>query len=171
MDAPLVTSPLPALLDWLRTHRIDFEIHEHTTTFTAAATARAEGVDARTFAKVVGVATNDGRRAMLVVDAPDRVDMAKARVILGAEEVTLLSEPELAAMAPGCEAGAVPAVGELFGVPVHADYAVGDDPEISFNAGTHRYAVRVDRSRWERAAHVRYADLAADPVIGPAWAR
>ena len=49
------------------------------------------GVDARTFTKVVGVATDDGRRALLIVDAPDRVDLRKARAILDAGEVRLLS--------------------------------------------------------------------------------
>lgn len=170
MQAPTTNRPYPPLLDWLRRHRIDYEVHEHAEAFTATSTARAEGVDARTFAKVVGATTDDGRRALLVVDAPDRLDLRKARRILGADEIRLLSEPELVALAPGCEAGAMPAVGELFGVPIHADYAVEGDPEISFNAGTHRWSVRVDRAAWERAAHVRYADLAADPELGPAWA-
>ena len=53
----------------------------------------------------------------------------------------------------------------------HADYAVRDDPEISFNAGGHRFSARVDRARWERACNVVYADLAVDVDAGPAWAR
>ena len=171
MEATATLVPYPPLLDWLRRHRIDFELHEHAPAFTAASTARADGVDARTFAKVVGVATDDGRVALLVVDAPDRVDLRKARMVLGADEIRLMSEPELTALAPGCEAGALPAVGELFGVLVVADYAVEDDPEISFNAGSHRTSVRVDRVAWERAADVRYADLAAEPDLATAWSR
>lgn len=171
MQARTISPPYPALLAWLRRHRIDYEVHQHAETFSAETTARAEGIDARTFAKVVCVATDDGRRALLIVDAPDRVDLRKARAILDADEVRLLSEPELTALAPGCEVGAMPAAGELFGVPMYADYAVKDAPEISFNAGTHRYSVRVDRSAWERATHVRYANVAADPELGPAWSR
>lgn len=171
MAGPSLVRPHAGLLDWLREHRVDHEVHEHAEAFTAESTARAEGVDARTFAKVVGVATDDGRRALLVVDAPDRLDLRKARHVLGARDVRLLTEPELAELAPGCDAGALPALGPLFGVPMHVDHAIADDTEISFNAGTHRHSVRVDRAGWEHAAHVHYADLAVDADDGPAWAR
>ena len=77
----------------------------------------------------------------------------------------------MAELTPGCAVGATPAVGPLFGLPTYADYDIRDDPEISFNAGSHRYSVRVDRSRWEHACDVIYADLAASADTGPAWAR
>jgi prolyl-tRNA editing enzyme YbaK/EbsC (Cys-tRNA(Pro) deacylase) len=52
-----------------------------------------------------------------------------------------------------------------------ADYAVREDPDISFNAGGHRFSVRVERAGWERACGLVYADLAADSDTRPAWAR
>jgi Ala-tRNA(Pro) deacylase len=162
--------PYQPLVDWLIGQGVEHEIHPHDPTFTARATATAEGVDARTFAKVVAVATRDGRNAILVLDATDHLDLRKARVVLGASDVRLLTEPELKGLAPGCEVGAMPAVGALFGLTTYADYAVRDDPEISFNAGSHRFSVRVERERWERACNVIYADLAEDADEGPAWA-
>ena len=170
MDAPLLGRPHAGLLLWLREHQVDHEVHEHAEAFTAATTAHAEGVDARTFAKVVAVAADDGRRALFVIDAPDRLDLRKARAILNARDVRLLTEPELAELAPGCDAGALPAVGSLFGLPMHVDFAVAEDAQISFNAGTHRHTVRVDRTQWEREAHVHYANLALDAGDRPAWA-
>jgi Ala-tRNA(Pro) deacylase len=163
--------PYAGLLDWLAGHDVEYEIHEHEAAFTARATAAAEGVDPRTFAKVVGVATEDGRTILLVLDATDQLDLAKARRALGTSEVRLLTEAGLAALAPGCEVGAIPAVGPLFGVPTYADYAVREDPEISLNAGSHRFSVRVERAAWDRACGVVYADLAADSDSRPAWAR
>ena len=103
--------PTPALLEWLASHDIEHEIHAHSPTFTARATARAEGVDPRTFAKVVGVASQDGRRHLVVLDAPDHLDLHKARGVIGTGDVRLLTEAELAALAPDCQAGAIPAVG------------------------------------------------------------
>ncbi len=44
----------------------------------------------------------------------------------------------------------------------YADYAVRDDPEISFNAVSHRCGARVERASWERACGVIYADFAVD---------
>lgn len=163
--------PYEPLLNWLAGQNIEYEIHQHDPAFTARATAAAEGVDPRTFAKVVAVTSPDGRKALVVLDATDQVDLRKARQTLGASDVRLFTEPELAALAPGCEVGAIPAVGSLFGLTTYADYAVRDDPEVSFNAGSHRFSARVDRARWERACGVVYADLAVDADSGPAWTR
>jgi Ala-tRNA(Pro) deacylase len=163
--------PYQPLLDWLASQAIEYEIHPHDPAFTARATAAAEGVDPRTFAKVVAVASHDGPNAFVVLDATDHLDLGKARDVLGTRDVRLLSEPELTTLTAGCQVGAVPAVGTLFGLTTYADYAVRDDPEISFNAGSHRFSVRVERARWERACNVVYADLAEDADEGPAWAR
>jgi Ala-tRNA(Pro) deacylase len=163
--------PYQPLLDWLAGQDIEYEIHEHDPAFTAEATASAERVDPRTFAKVLGIASDDGRTAIVVLDAPDHLDLHKARHVLGGSQVRLLSEPELTALAPGCQVGAIPAVGALFGLTTYADHAVRDDPEISFNAGSHRFSARVERASWERAGEVVYADLAEDVEAGPAWAR
>ena len=168
--ATTISGPLESLQAWLTQRDVDFDLHEHEEAFTSTATARAEGVDPRSFAKVIGVATDDGRSALIVLDADDRLDLAKAAHTLEARHVRLLSEEEFAALTPGCMVGAVPAVGDLFGLPMAADLAIRDREEISFNAGTHRHSVRVDRSAWERATAVAYADLAADDPDRPAWA-
>lgn len=167
----ILDRPHAGLLEWLARHEVDHEVHEHPEAFTARGTASAEGIDPATFAKVVMVRTEDGRAVMLIVDAIDQVDLHKARKVLDATDVRLLSEPEVAALTPGCAIGAEPAVGPLFELPMVADFAVRDDPVISFNAGSHRFSVRVDRVAWERASGVTYADLALDDDARPAWAR
>ena len=119
------------LLDWLGRHHVEFELHEHPLTFTARETARAEGVDPSTFAKVVGVMTSDGRRALLVVEADDHVDLLKARHLLGAGHVRLLEEDELVELAPDCSVGTIPPVGDDDGArrrPAAHLRAVGRDP-------------------------------------------
>jgi len=168
VSAPV--SPHAGLLDWLAGRHVEHELHEHPETFTAEATARADHVDPHQFAKVVGVVTAEGRTALIVVDAVDHVDLAKARRVMGTRDVRLLTEPELTALAPECDPGTIPPVPTLFAVPVYADFAVRDDPVISFAAGSHRYTVHVDRVAFERAAGLAYADLAQDRGV-PAWAR
>jgi prolyl-tRNA editing enzyme YbaK/EbsC (Cys-tRNA(Pro) deacylase) len=162
--------PHPGLLDWLAGHGIDYEMHEHPLAFTAAEAAALEGLDPRRFAKTLVVETADGRRALLVVDAVDHVDLHKAADVLGTSRVHLLAEPEMQALAPTFEVGTIPPVGELVGLEVLADTAVRDDPEIAFHAGSHHFTVHVDRAAWERAADVRYADL-AEARGEPVWAR
>jgi Ala-tRNA(Pro) deacylase len=169
-EAPAMPGPHPGLIDWLAGRHVEYELREHPQTFTAQATARAEHLDPRQFAKVVGVAADDGRRVMLLVDAEDHVDLAKARRVLGAGDVRILTEPEFSALAPDCEAGTMPPIPELFGIPVYADFALREAPEIAFHAGSHRFSVHVDRLAWERAAGIAFADLALDDGQ-PAWAR
>lgn len=159
-------TPFPPLLRWLIDHDVDHEVHEHHTTIRARETARAEGIDPRRFAKTI-VLIADEHPTLVVVDAVDRVDLAKAGSFLAAESVRLATENELIALAPGCEVGTIPPVGDLFGLKVTADHAIHDDPEISFHAGSHHFTVHVDRAGWERASHVVYADLAANDR--PAW--
>ena len=77
--------------------------------------------------------------------------------------VRLLTEVELADLAPDCEVGALPAIGSLYDVPTYADICIGDIRRISFKAGTHSHNVRLDRRSWERLVGVTYVDLAHGP--------
>ena len=155
-------APHEGLLQWLRTHGVEYEVHEHAPTVTALETARSEGVDARLFAKCLAVISAEGRHALLVVDAAERVDLGKACDVLDTDHVRLLSEAELFDLAPECEIGTLPPIGELWGVPVYADTRLRSADMVSFHAGSHRFTVHVLRSAWVTAAHVIYGDLAAD---------
>jgi Ala-tRNA(Pro) deacylase len=171
MGASATAPADPGLLEWLARHDVEYEVHQHAQAFTALSAAKAEGVDPHTVAKVVAVSTPDGHRALVVLETTDRLDLRKAAQTLEADSVRLLTEAELATLAPTCEIGAMPAVGQLYGVEMVADFAIRDDRDISFNAGSHRCSVRVDRAGWERATGVTYADLAADRGDRPAWER
>lgn len=170
LQSPSFIGPHAGLIDWLSGRGVEYEIREHPQTFTAEATARAEHVDPRAFVKVVGVITDDGRQVLLAVEAVDHVDLAKTRRVLGAGDVRILTESEFAALAPDCEAGAIPPVPELWNLPVYVDLAFRDVPMLSFAAGSHRYTVHVDRRAWERTSGIAYADIARDDGR-PAWTR
>lgn len=161
-------APHAGLVDWLAARGVEYELREHPLTFTALDTAVREGIDPGRFAKTLVVETDDERRALVVVDAWDRLDCGKAARVLHAEHCRLLDERELGAFAPDCDLGAVPAVGELFGVRVFADYAIHSAPEITFPAGSHAFTVTVDRAQWSVATRVVYGDL-ADDDDAPPW--
>jgi Ala-tRNA(Pro) deacylase len=166
-----VRGPHAGLLDWLAANGVEYELHKHPATVTALETARIERVDPRRFAKTLAVELANGDRAIVVLDATARLDLVKAARTLDTTSVRLVTEGELTELAPDIEVGALPPVGQLFGLRVLADFGIHDDPTISFPAGSHRFAVMVDRAAWERAAHVVYADLAAAIDRGPIWAR
>ncbi|MFI5254175.1 MAG: aminoacyl-tRNA deacylase [Candidatus Limnocylindrales bacterium] len=168
----VVNVPLVALLDWLGAHGLAYDLHEHPLAFTALEAARAEGLDPHAFAKTLAVATADGRRALVAIDASDHLDLDKTAAVLGTHRARLLSEVELLDLAPACDIGALPAIGDLFGVPLFADRALREVARLTFHAGSHRHAVRVEREPWERAARVRFGDLtsaAGEPVNASEW--
>ncbi len=171
MEAKLSKGPMKSLMAWLDAENIEHEIHEHDRSLTATATARAEKVDPRTFEKVIWVRSAEGGDALMVLDSEDHLDLKKARAVLKSGRVKLVPEDEIKELAPDCDPGAMPAVGKLFGLPTYADFAVRDDPEISFNAGSHTFAIRVDRVAWEKALGVAYADLAVATWREPPWSR
>jgi Ala-tRNA(Pro) deacylase len=166
----MLHQPDASLLRWLRSEHMEYELHAHEQEFSARSTAAADGTDPHAYAKVVGLSTADGRVALAVVEATDQVDLVKARRVLDTGRVRLLSEAELTDLAPECEVGAIPAIGDLYGLRTYADFAIRDVAEIVFNAGSHSVSVRVDRQEWERACHVVFGDLAVD-AGEPAWAR
>src|SRR3990172_12537374 len=102
---------------YLRESKVPFEAEYHAVAYTAQEVAAAEHVPGRMLAKVVMV-MGDGKLSMLVLPAPARVDLARATASLGAKEVRLAHEDEVADRFPGCEGGAMPPFGTLFDLPV-----------------------------------------------------
>jgi len=58
---------------------------------------------------------------------------------------------------PHCEVGAMPPFGPLYGQTVYVDAVLALEPEIVFNAGTHRDAIAM---RWNDFVRM------ANPVVG-----
>ena len=160
--------PHAGLIEWLTSHSVGYEVRAHPLAFTALQTAEGEGIDPIRFAKSLVVEAADGTRAIVVVDALDRIILNKVAWALHTDEARLLEERELATFAPGLALGAIPAVGDLFGVRVYADYAIYEAPEITFPAGSHAFTVTVDRPAWGRAARVVFVDL-MDDEDRPVW--
>jgi Ala-tRNA(Pro) deacylase len=65
------------------------------------------------------------------------------RSSLGASRVRLATEDEFTSRFPGCEIGAMPPFGNLFGFKVIVDPELEKDRYIYFNAGNHVQTVRL----------------------------
>jgi Ala-tRNA(Pro) deacylase len=139
-------------------HGVEYVVDTHRPTVTAMEAAHVERVSAWEHAKVVVVVVND-RPALAVLRASDRLD-PRAVPPRGAR---LATEAEMAAWFPGCEVGAVPPFGRLFGVPVHVDRRLAADPWVSFLAGSHLESVRMRFVDFERLASPTLGDYAVVP--------
>ncbi len=135
--------------DCLDRHRIGYVHSSHPSAFTAQEVAAATHVPGKEFAKTV-IVKADGRYVMVVLPASHKIEFEKLRRAIGAETVELASEEEFAELFPDCEVGAMPPLGNLYGLPVYVSSSLAEDEEIVFNAGTHTDVIRMKYSDFSR---------------------
>lgn len=128
--------------DFLDQRRIDFRVVTHPTAYTAQEEAAVTHVPGREWAKTV-VCFADNEPILAVLPAHYSVDFERLRAAAAASRIRLANETEMVALYPGCEAGAMPPLGPLYGQRVFVDASLGNDLEIVFNAGTHVDAIRM----------------------------
>lgn len=141
---------------------VPYELHEHPVAYTAQEVAAAEHVSGYELAKVVVVRAG-ARLVLTVVPAPHRVDLDKVAELLGVEEAELAREEEFASLFPDCEAGAMPPLGNLYGVDVWVDRALSERPRITFTGCDHRHTFRIDYQNFQRLAEPRLGEFGIPP--------
>lgn len=133
----------------LEANHLAFTQTTHTAAFTAREVASAEHLPAREVAKTV-VLFGDGGFRMIVIPANKLVDFQEVRLALGLSHVRLATEDELSKLFPDCELGAMPPVGNIYDMPVYLDSSLAAEPEIVFNAGTHREAIHMQTADYRQ---------------------
>jgi len=144
---------------YFRESSTPFQVQHHATAYTAQRVAESEHIPGKLMAKAVMVFA-DGRAVMLVLPADYRVHLGKAAAALGATDVRLAHEDEFASAFPDCEIGAMPPLGNLYGMPVYVDRSLTEDETIVFRAGTHSDTMSIKYVDYERLVHPSVADLA-----------
>lgn len=129
----------------------------HSPAFSAAEVAASAHVAGRDFAKTIILQIGD-EFAMLVLPATRRVLLPELRELLMSDDVKLASEEKMRRLFPDCELGAMPPFGNLYGLRVHVDAALTDEPEIAFNAGTHTDVVKMAYADFEQLVHPSIID-------------
>lgn len=140
--------PVKTLREFLDQRRVMYSSIPHRTAFTSYSTAKAAHIDKSEFAKPVMVKV-DGTLAMVVIPADERVDLDKLRERTRAKRVDLATEEEFAPHFYDCEAGAMPALGNLYGVPVILSAKLAKRARIAFNGGTHSELVQLSFNTYE----------------------
>lgn len=140
-------------------HGVKYVVTPHPPAYTAQEVATVEHVTGYAVAKVVMAAVDD-RLVMLVLPAAHRVDLQKVERVLGATSARLAREEEFARLFPDCDLGAMPPFGNLYGIPVYVDRTLTRDPEIVFNAGSHRETMTLAYADFERLVRPEIMEFA-----------
>jgi Ala-tRNA(Pro) deacylase len=140
-------------------HGVGFQAMTHPTAYTAQEVAAAQKVKGKQVAKVVMVLA-DAQAVMLVMPASYRIDLTKLKAALNVKDARLAREEEFANLFPDCDTGAMPPFGNMYNVPVYVDRSLTEDPEIVFQAGSHRDTMKIAYSDYARLAQPVVADFA-----------
>lgn len=155
--------PVQKLQDFLDGQGVRYLTIRHSPAYTAQEIAALAHVPGREMAKTVMI-HHRGRMAMAVLPASRRIDVEHLREALGAEDVRLAEEHEFRELFPGCETGAMPPIGNLYGLEVFVDRSLTEDEQIAFNAGTHHELVQMAYADYERLVRPKVFDFATQPA-------
>jgi Ala-tRNA(Pro) deacylase len=156
--------PAAKLKSFLEENEVEYKTLRHEAAYTAQGVAASTHVHGWELAKSVVLKVDDGY-ALAVLPAPAHVDFERIKLAIGARAVALASEAEMQSLFPGCELGAMPPFGNLYGLPVYVDLSLGLDDSIVFNAGTHTEAIRIAYEDFERLVHPKPIVLATMSLV------
>lgn len=151
--------PAAKLKEYLDSQGIRYVSINHSIVYTAQEIASSAHVRGKEMAKTV-IVWMDGKLAMAVLPASPQVDVNLLREATGTAQVQIAAERDFREAFPGCELGAMPPFGNLYGMDVYVDQRLTLDKEIAFNAGTHRELIRMAYADFEKLVRPKVVALA-----------
>jgi Ala-tRNA(Pro) deacylase len=147
----------------LQHYQIPYETHQHPPVQSASHLAHAEHVSGRWVAKPVFLLA-DKQLITVILPASARVDVDRVRAVIGASDLHLASETEIAARFKGCRPGAVPPLRLRGDQTVLMDRALAHFHQITFAAGTFEDAISLRFRDWYRMVHPGIGRFAQEPA-------
>lgn len=139
----------PSVQDFLAERQIGYELSTHPRSRTSLETARLAHVPARCLAKAVVLKDGAGY-LVAVVPSSDHVSGGRLAEALHRHGLRLATEWEVATLFGDCAYGAVPPLGDPYGLPLVVDEALDGEPEVYFEAGDHEHLVHLTHGEFLR---------------------
>lgn len=137
------------LMGYLDRKGVDFELVTHRHTACSHETARAAKIEPKQLAKAVLMRGRDDYM-LAVVPAAYHVNAFAVCDLLAGELLTFAHESDMPFIFRDCERGALPIVGEAFGVRTAIDDALLASDDVYFEAGDHEHLVHLRRDDFAR---------------------
>lgn len=136
------------LFTYLRDRGVDYEEVRHPREASASRIAEKVHITGDRLAKAVLV-KGDGGFRIAVVPSTCRVDLASLSHMLD-ERIGLATEEDIESRFRDCDAGALPPLGEPYGMKVCIDDTLREQPDIWFEAGDHKTLVHMSGEDFTR---------------------
>ena len=135
------------LKDYLDNQDIRYDVLAHEKTRTSTETASVAHVPGDQLAKTV-ILEDDLGYVMVVVPATHQVEMSAVDDQLR-RRLTLAHEIELPRLFTDCDLGAIPPIGDAYGIETMVDDSLAEQADIYFEAGDHELLVHVSNEQFD----------------------
>jgi len=152
------------VIEYLEAHGIPYRRRPHARAVSGSELAQSLHTTGYRVAKTV-IVSREGELVMAVLPVADRVDLGRLGEMLGAQ-VTFVSENDFTPAFAGCEPGAEPPFGKLYGMPVVLDDTLIDADRFIVRAGSHRESLEMSVRDYVELEQPRIGSFA----VMPAWA-
>ena len=146
------------LKDYIAQHHLRYDVLTHPHSHNSMETAQLAHVPGRSLAKTVILGDDEGY-LMAVLPSTHHVQIGKLGKVMN-RPLRLATEYEIGQLFDDCETGAIPPVGEAYGMKVVMDDSLADEPEIYFEAGDHERLIQMSREDFmtmmRSAIHTRF---------------
>lgn len=126
----------PYILEYLRQNGAEAYTLDHPRAVSAQELAATLRLPGRRVAKTVAFEAN-GEKWLAMLPAHELLDFNRIQRAFGMADIHLLDEREMGRMFPGCELGAEPPFGRLYGIPLIVDTCFAEEDVIALRAGSH----------------------------------
>lgn len=137
------------LKEYLEQENVEYSVINHPVTYTAQQTAQAAHISGNEMAKTIIVKIN-GKQAMVVLPAPDHLDLELLKGAAGVKQASFASEAEFSPHFSECETGAMPPFGNLYHMDVYIEESLTEDETIAFNACSHNELIEISYKDYAR---------------------
>jgi Ala-tRNA(Pro) deacylase len=147
---------------YLDARNVKYDVVAHAPTNSSRQTAKTCRIPGDRLAKAV-LLRDDVGYAVAVLPASHHISISELRRQFG-DDVKLATEREAEELFQDCARGAIPAVGECYGLDLLVDDSIEEQPEVYFEGGDHETLVHMTRAQFAGlTATARHACFSARP--------
>ena len=129
------------IINLLKTSKVVHRIYQHEPVYTSEQAAKIRGTSLQQGAKAL-VMIADKKPIMLVLSGANKVDSKKFKQNFKIKDLRMATAEEVEEIT-GLKIGSIPPFGNIFELKTFVDEKLGQNQEITFNAGSHTQSMKM----------------------------
>lgn len=129
------------LQDYLESRKMAYDILQHSHTNSALRTAESAHIPGNQLAKPI-LLGDDSSYLLAVIPATHRLELDRLNQVM-ARSLEVIEEDEIATTFADCAIGAIPVLGEAYGVDTVVDADLSHESDIYFDSGDHEHLIHM----------------------------